>query len=99
MPGQRHDLNKCTLQAQSLHDHLAAPLLAAPRDAFTGGLHSVAAVAAVLMAGVAVLILVMLRPCRLSARPRPTSSRLYPAGARIRRIAAASYRPYPPNHS
>lgn len=38
-------------------------------------------------------------PPALSARPRPTSPRLYPAGARIRRISAASYRLYPPNHS
>src|SRR5262245_14044237 len=47
--------------AHSLADRLAAALLAVARDAFTGGLHAVAAVSAVLLAGIALLIVTTLR--------------------------------------
>jgi DHA2 family multidrug resistance protein-like MFS transporter len=46
---------------QQLPNQLAAALLAVARDAFTSGLHAVAAVSAVLLAGVALLIVTTLR--------------------------------------
>jgi MFS transporter, DHA2 family, multidrug resistance protein len=57
----RESLASATAAAGQLPDQLAAALLAVARDAFTSGLHAVAATAAVVLAGVAVLILTTLR--------------------------------------
>jgi DHA2 family multidrug resistance protein-like MFS transporter len=50
--------------AQGLPDQLAAALLSAARQAFTSGLHVVAAVSAVLLAAVAMLVVTRLRHVR-----------------------------------
>jgi MFS transporter, DHA2 family, multidrug resistance protein len=57
----RDTLAGATAAAHLLPDQLATGLLAAARDAFTGGLHAVAAVSAVLLAGIALLIVSTLR--------------------------------------
>jgi DHA2 family multidrug resistance protein-like MFS transporter len=57
----RESLAGATAAAGQLPDQLAAVLLAVAREAFTSGLHAVAAVAAVVAAGVAILILTTLR--------------------------------------
>jgi len=57
----RESLAGATAAAQSLPEQLAAALLASAREAFTSGLHTVAVVAAILLSGVAVLIVTGLR--------------------------------------
>jgi DHA2 family multidrug resistance protein-like MFS transporter len=57
----RDTLAGATAAAHSLPDQLATALLAVARDAFTGGLHAAASVSAVLLAGIALLIVTTLR--------------------------------------
>src|SRR6266540_2520554 len=76
----RDTLAGATAAAHSLPDQLAAALLAVARDGFTGGLHTVAAVSAVLLAGIALVIVTTLRHLPLSAKPTksiPTNVRRY----------------------
>jgi DHA2 family multidrug resistance protein-like MFS transporter len=58
-----------TAAAHALPDQLATALLAVARDAFTSGLHVVAAVSAVLLAGIALLIATTLRHLPPIAQP------------------------------
>jgi DHA2 family multidrug resistance protein-like MFS transporter len=60
----RDTLASATDAARSLPDHLDAALLASARDAFTSGMHAVAAISAVLLIGVAVLTATLLRDVR-----------------------------------
>jgi MFS transporter, DHA2 family, multidrug resistance protein len=57
----RESLAGATAAAGSLPDQLAGGLQVVAREAFTSGLHAVAAVAALVLAGVAILILATLR--------------------------------------
>jgi DHA2 family multidrug resistance protein-like MFS transporter len=57
----RESLTGAVTVARDLPEHLSAALLAAARDAFSSGLHTVAAVTGVAVAGMAVLIIIQLR--------------------------------------
>jgi DHA2 family multidrug resistance protein-like MFS transporter len=67
----RESLIGAIAAAGSLPDQLAAALLAAARQAFTDGLHAVAAVSAVLLAGIALLIVTTLRDLPPLGHGRP----------------------------
>jgi MFS transporter, DHA2 family, multidrug resistance protein len=67
----RDTLAGATAAVHALPDQLAAALLAVARDAFTGGLHAVAAVSAVLLAGIALLIVTTLRHLPPIGRANP----------------------------
>jgi DHA2 family multidrug resistance protein-like MFS transporter len=60
----RDSLAGATAAAGMLPDPLAAALLTAARDAFAGGMHTVAALSAALLLAVAILVLAMLRHLR-----------------------------------
>jgi DHA2 family multidrug resistance protein-like MFS transporter len=76
----RESLASATAAAGQLPDQLAAALLAVARDAFTSGLHAVAATAAVVLAGVAVLILTTLRDLPpFGQAPQPDAADSSPA--------------------
>jgi DHA2 family multidrug resistance protein-like MFS transporter len=62
----RDSLTKASAAATNLPREAAAGLLAAARDAFTIGLHAIAAISAAILAGVAVLVLTQLRQVRPS---------------------------------
>ena len=57
----RDSLTGAITVAGELPDHLSAAVLAAARDAFNSGLHTVAAITGVVLAGIAVLIAITLR--------------------------------------
>lgn len=67
----RESLVGAIAAAGSLPEQLAAALLAVARDAFTSGLHAVAAVSAVLLAGIALLIVTTLRDLPPLGHARP----------------------------
>jgi DHA2 family multidrug resistance protein-like MFS transporter len=69
--GARDTLAGAIAAAQQLPEQLAGTLLAVARDAFTGGLHAVAAVSAVVLAGIAVLIVTTLRDLPPLGQPDP----------------------------
>jgi MFS transporter, DHA2 family, multidrug resistance protein len=60
--------------AQHLPARAAGALLAPAQEAFTSGLHAIAAISAVLLAGVAVLIAVLLRHVRPIGAPQPDAA-------------------------
>jgi DHA2 family multidrug resistance protein-like MFS transporter len=68
-----------TTVAASLPDPLATALLAAAREAYTGGLHTVAAISAALLVGVAVLSVTQLRHVRPSGEAEAEPSEPAPA--------------------
>jgi MFS transporter, DHA2 family, multidrug resistance protein len=65
----RDTLAGATAAAHQLPDRLADALLGPAREAFTSGLHIVAAIAAVAMFGVAILAVTMLRHVRAYGAP------------------------------
>lgn len=69
--GATHDsLAAATAAAQDLPEQIAAALLAPAREAFTAGMHVVAAISAVLLVGVAILAATVLRNVpRIGAEP------------------------------
>jgi MFS transporter, DHA2 family, multidrug resistance protein len=68
----RDSLAAATAAAQHLPDQIAAALLAPAREAFTAGLHVVAAISAVLLVGVAILAATVFRQVpRIGAEPEP----------------------------
>jgi MFS transporter, DHA2 family, multidrug resistance protein len=78
-----HDsLTAAVAAAQHLPARAAGELLAPAQEAFTSGLHAIAAISAVLLAGVAVLIAVLLRHVRPIGVPQPEGTPdLEPAAA------------------
>lgn len=75
----RDSLAGATAAAAGLPDRLATELLEVARQAFTSGLHAVAAVAAVVLAGVAVLLLVALREVPPVGQPQADSTTAEPS--------------------
>jgi DHA2 family multidrug resistance protein-like MFS transporter len=67
----RDTLAGATAAAAGLPDELAGALLTSARAAYTDGLHVVAAVSAVLLAGVAVLVVTLLRDVRPTGEAQP----------------------------
>ncbi|MDP9870294.1 MULTISPECIES: MFS transporter [Streptosporangium] len=67
----RDTLAGAATAAQHLPGRLQAALLAPAREAFTSGLHAVAILSAVLLAGVAILAVTLLRHVRPSAQNHP----------------------------
>jgi DHA2 family multidrug resistance protein-like MFS transporter len=59
------------LAAEHLPANLAAELLDPAREAFTAGLHTVAAISAVLFVGVAIFVVTLLRHIRPTGQPQP----------------------------
>jgi DHA2 family multidrug resistance protein-like MFS transporter len=81
----RESLTGAMTAAGELPDHLSAAVLAAARDAFSSGLHTVAAVTGVVVAGMAVLVVTQLRripPLNQAEAPEPNlAPATAPAGA------------------
>lgn len=77
----RDSLACATAAAGSLPDQLAEALLAVAREAFTSGLHAVAAVAALVLVGVAILILATLRHLAPIGQAQPDAADGSPAVA------------------
>ena len=70
----RDTLAGATAAAAGLPDELAAALLTSARAAYTSGLHVAAAVSAILLAGVAVLVVTLLRHVRPSGATQPAEA-------------------------
>jgi DHA2 family multidrug resistance protein-like MFS transporter len=77
----RDNLAVATVAAQGLTDQLGAALLTAAREAFTSELHAVAGVSAAVLAGVALLVVTMLRhvPAIGTAHPDRAETKEAPA--------------------
>jgi DHA2 family multidrug resistance protein-like MFS transporter len=67
----RDTLAGATVAAQHLPNQLAAALLTPAREAFTSELHVIATISAILLMGMALLVVIMLRHVRPSSEGQP----------------------------
>jgi DHA2 family multidrug resistance protein-like MFS transporter len=85
IPGAGDTLAGTIAQARSLPEYLATPLLLAARNAFADGLHTVAVIAAIVLAGIAITIVGTLRRLPVLGLPPAETPTIDPETAALTR--------------